>query len=136
MSRINELTDSIKGIIKIPPKKRTDEDRDELKSLRAERKRLKWNDYISSYCKRKRQENKRFGVTISNVSNRLHSDSDKIKQLKTENTELKTVNGRLQTANEEFKKKEIDSQKLILVLQKQVDDYKLKLVRLSERLIA
>ena len=111
--------------------------------LRAERKRLKWNDYISSYCKRKRQENRRFGVTISNVGNRLQSDGDKIKQLKTANAELQTANIESKAQIVELQKQVVDSgkqiivlQKQIIVLQKQSDDYKLKLVRLSERLIA
>lgn len=136
MSRINELTDCIKEIIKIPPRKRTDEDKDKLRSLRAERKRLKWNDYISSYCKRKRQENKRFGMTIHSVSNRLHSDSDKIKQLKATNSELQTTNTELNKQVVNLQKQAVVSQKQIIVLQKQVDDYRFKLIRLSEKLTA
>ena len=104
---IEDLTTRIAEILKIPPRKRSDDEKSELTQARAERKRLKWNAYIAQYGKAKRKNFKRMNTAVQGVCRRLERDKQAFERLQQENRELK----------------------------KEIESYKVKLVRLTEKLI-
>ena len=111
---IDNLTAKIKEIITIKPSNRTDDDKTNLKEFREERKRLKWNMYISNYAKKRRTNFKRLNTAVNKSMSKFDKDKETILKLRNDKKELLNR---------------------IEALEKDIEIYKIKLVKLTEKLI-
>ena len=85
---IDSLTTKIKEIITIKPSNRTDDEKTNLKELREERKRLKWNMYISNYAKKRRTNFKRLNTAVNKSMSKFDKDKETILKLRDDKKEL------------------------------------------------